>query len=71
MTSVELGAKEIAWRKSRRSVGNGACVEITPVNGTISVRDSKNPGGLVLAYTAGTWRSFVREAKTGDFDYLP
>jgi hypothetical protein len=71
MTSLEPGTKEIAWRKSRRSAGNGACVEIAPVKGMISVRDSKNPGGLVLAYTAETWRSFVREAKTGDFDYMP
>jgi Domain of unknown function (DUF397) len=71
MSSVDSGTKEIVWRKSRRSVGNGACVEIAPVKGKISVRDSKNPGGLVLAYTAETWRSFVREAKTGDFDYLP
>ena len=71
MTSLEPDAKEIAWRKSRRSTGNGACVEIAPVKGLISVRDSKNPRGLVLAYTAETWRSFVREAKTGDFDYVP
>lgn len=71
MTSVESAGNEIAWRVSRYSAGNGACVEIAPVKGIISVRDSKNPGGLVLAYTAETWRSFVRETKTGDFDYLP
>lgn len=38
-----------AWRKSSRSVGQGACVELAPVAGGWLVRDSKNPHGPRLA----------------------
>jgi Domain of unknown function (DUF397) len=58
----------LAWRKSRRSIGNGDCVEVAPTARNIAVRDSKNPGGPVLAYTAQSWRAFTREARQGYFD---
>jgi hypothetical protein len=34
------------------------------------VRDSKNPDGAVLLYTAAEWRDFITGAKNGDFDDL-
>ena len=52
------------WRKARRSVATGECVEVAPVAGIIVVRDSKNPDGLVLQYSAASWRSFVTATKT-------
>lgn len=64
------GPQLIDWRKARRSMGNGNCVEIAPINGEIAVRDSKNSAGPVLQYPASTWRSFVWEARQGDFDCL-
>lgn len=58
------------WRKARRSVATGECVEVAPVAGNIVVRDSMNPDGLVLQYSAVSWRSFVTETKRGNFDAL-
>jgi Domain of unknown function (DUF397) len=60
----------LAWRKAQRSVGNGACVELAPVNGMVAVRDSKDPDGPVLIYTAAEWHAFLHGAKSGEFDDL-
>jgi Domain of unknown function (DUF397) len=60
----------LAWRKAQRSIGNGDCVEIASRTGEIAVRDSKNPGGTVLAYSAGSWQAFTQAARRGYFDVL-
>jgi len=58
------------WRKSRRSIGNGDCVEVAPADGKVLVRDSKIPHTPVLSYSAGAWGSFVAGAKLGKLDAL-
>ncbi|MFJ7126425.1 DUF397 domain-containing protein [Streptomyces sp. NPDC098101] len=55
------------WRKSSYS-GNesGSCVEI--LDGYLSgvpVRDSKNPHGPALVFTAASWSSFITTFRTG------
>ena len=60
----------IKWRKAQSSAGNGACVEVAPVNGMVAVRDSKNPYGPVLTYTPREWHAFLDGAKKGEFDSL-
>jgi hypothetical protein len=40
------------------------------MNGMVAIRDSKNPQGPVLTYTAGQWRAFIDGAKKGEFDEL-
>lgn len=60
----------LGWRKARRSMGNGDCVEVAPVDNKLLVRDSKDPSGATLGYPAGSWRSFLSSAKQGDFDVL-
>jgi hypothetical protein len=49
------------WRKSTRSNGSGgACVEVADnLAGLVVVRDSKDPGGPVLAFGPDAWRAFV------------
>jgi hypothetical protein len=64
MSPSNLEVRDLQWRTSRRSAGNGACVEVAPVNGQIAVRDSKNPGGIWLHYPALTWRNFVENIKS-------
>lgn len=62
-----------AWRKSSFSSGNGgACVEAAIVPGAhgdsgrmVALRDSKNPAGPVLVFTAAEWRAFTRGIRDG------
>lgn len=50
---------EVAWRTSSYSGGNGNCVEVAATPVGVLLRDSKNPGGPMLAVGAGRWREFV------------
>jgi hypothetical protein len=67
MSLTYLGVSDLQWRKTRRSAGNGACVEVAPVNGQIAVRDSKNPDGSRLQYPAESWQAFVANIKAEYF----
>ena len=54
----------LAWRKSSYSGSNGGtCVEVGTVGPAVAVRDSKNPDGPLLAFTAGTWKAFTDQLK--------
>ncbi len=49
----------LVWRKSSRSNGR-QCVEVASIQGVLAmVRDSKDPGGPVLAFPASSWVSFL------------
>ena len=67
---AEYYCDELEWRKARRSMANGNCVEVVPVTGTIAVRDSQNPGGDVLTYSAASWRAFTSALRDGRFDSI-
>ena len=70
MSLTEAGICASVWRKARRSMSNGDCVEVAPAGSKILVRDSKNPDGVTLEYPTDMWRSFLSSAKQGDFDVL-
>ena len=55
------------WRKSSYSSGNGGnCVEVArPEFAAVAVRDSKNPEGPGLVFTAAEWTAFTRRVKAG------
>jgi len=60
------------WKKSSYSTAQGNCVEVAQTRDGIAVRDSKNPAGPVLTFSADDWRSFVTDIKdTGDAIGLP
>lgn len=59
------------WRKSSYSASNGACVEVAKAaDGTIAVRDSKDPAGPTLRFTAAEMDAWVRGCAAGEFDDL-
>ncbi len=61
----------INWRKSERSGGGDNCVEVAfAVDGTVGVRDSKNPSGPVLVFTPTEWDAFTEGVRAGEFDDL-
>jgi hypothetical protein len=53
----------LRWRTARRSVGNGACVEVAPASGAILVRDSQNQTGPVVQYSGRSWHLFLHAAR--------
>ena len=61
--------RPLEWRKARRSMSNGACVEVASLTAGTAVRDSKDPAGPVLYYAAAVWSSFVGAARSGSFDF--
>lgn len=68
MSMAEDYPVSLGWRKARRSMANGNCVEVRPAGGAVAVRDSTNPNGDTLAYGAATWRSFTAAVRRGRFD---
>jgi hypothetical protein len=47
------------WRKSRRSMNNGNCVEVSSTSQCIHVRDSVKPDGFIVAFTPQAWKAFI------------
>ncbi|MFF2078004.1 DUF397 domain-containing protein [Kitasatospora sp. NPDC058162] len=59
-----------SWRKSSYSGGGGGqCVEVADnFADAMPVRDSKDPHGPALLFTATAWQSFITAVRTGEFD---
>ncbi|MFI6156005.1 DUF397 domain-containing protein [Kitasatospora sp. NPDC051170] len=59
----------LTWRKSSYSGGAGACVEMAvPTSGAVAVRDSKDPSGPQLRFSAEAWRAFASAAAVNGFE---
>ncbi|MGW4716107.1 DUF397 domain-containing protein [Nocardia sp. NPDC004260] len=66
MTADLSGA---SWFKSSHSESNGQCVEVAHLNdGTIGMRDSKNPTGPALRFNPTAWDTFMSATKDGEFN---
>jgi hypothetical protein len=57
------------WRKSSYSTVEGNCVEVADLDhGGRAVRDSKDPSGPALMFTATEWVAFTTGVRAGEFD---
>jgi len=58
-----------AWYKSTYSGENGYCVAVALLaDGSVALRDTKNPDGPVLVFHDFEWDNFIADAKDGGFD---
>jgi hypothetical protein len=65
----DLGPVE--WRKSRASNPSGNCVELAALpDGSIAVRNSRQPEGPALVYTRAEVSAFLAGVRNGEFDDL-
>lgn len=53
------------WRRSR-SCNGGNCVEVTAGGEPIAIRNSGNPGNILM-FSVSSWRDFVARIKKGEF----
>ena len=63
MSSAQPDLSQLNWRKARRSMNHGDCVEVAAAAERIAVRDSKKPDGSRITCSPRSWRMFVEEIK--------
>ena len=69
--SLSQGApNRLNWRKATYSIANGDCAEVASAAGSVVIRDTKDPYGLILCYPSDSWRTFITKTQTGSFDAL-
>ena len=60
---------ESSWIKSSLSFSNGNCVEVASLaDGGVAVRNSRDAGGALLAFTPDEWHAFLGGVRNGEFD---
>ncbi|MFJ8429941.1 DUF397 domain-containing protein [Kitasatospora sp. NPDC094019] len=60
------------WRKSSYSNGQGDCIEVADeLPDIVPIRDSKDPHGPTLTFTATAWTSFLAAVRTGELPTQP
>ncbi|MFI5567099.1 DUF397 domain-containing protein [Streptomyces sp. NPDC051740] len=68
---VRASQLDVRWIKSRHSNAEGNCVEVALLtDGGIAMRNSRDPDGPALVYTAAELAAFLAGAKDGEFDHL-
>ncbi|MGJ3558388.1 DUF397 domain-containing protein [Streptomyces sp. INA 01156] len=68
---VRASSLDACWIKSRHSNAEGNCVEVAPLSdGGVAMRNSRDPEGPALVYTAAELAAFLAGARDGEFDHL-
>jgi hypothetical protein len=69
ISAAELG--RVQWRKSSASNPSGNCVELAELrDGTVAVRNSRQPDGPALVYTRAEIAAFLAGVRNGEFNDL-
>ena len=63
VADIRLEGGRLDWRKARRSVNNGACVEVASAKGNVLVRDSKIQNSPVISFSVYAWQTFLSGTK--------
>lgn len=63
-----MNALDQRWRKSTRSGDSGQCVEVRAIDGSVDLRDSKNPTGPTLRFTPAEWNTFTSGVRQAEFE---
>jgi hypothetical protein len=58
----------LPWRKPRRSINAGNCVEATVDSNGVIIRDSANRAAVTIRYSRQAWLIFLDRARNGNFD---
>jgi hypothetical protein len=57
------------WKKSSACPNAATCVEVAVLpDGSVAVRDGKNPHLPALTFDAERWTGFVKAVRDGEFD---
>ncbi|MFB7619499.1 DUF397 domain-containing protein [Kitasatospora sp. NPDC056181] len=60
----------MVWRKSSWSNDSGNCIELAIPSGPVTyVRDSTNPSGPALLFSAAAHAAFIAAVANGEFDF--
>lgn len=63
------GDTNTPWRTAS-ACGGGGCVEVAAIDGSVAVRDSKDPQSPILTFTRDEWIAFADGLRRGEFDDL-
>jgi Domain of unknown function (DUF397) len=65
----ETDPAALTWFTSSKSSGNGQCTMCARLpDGGMAVKDSKDPDGPVLLFSAGQWRAFTQDIRLNDLN---
>lgn len=67
---TDSGRADIKWHKSTASGGGGGnCVEVAAVDGSVLVRNSRDPVGSALSFSCRQWAAFLEGMRNGELTF--